>query len=112
MNIALSGSVKSRQIFERQYVEADLLLVNDFAKAVVSGEVFHRSPFGVWLDVRLGFPALLEIIFMDGLTPQRYKSDDYCPLGTKVSATVMGFNEPSRQICLMQCMPASLRHGI
>jgi hypothetical protein len=76
--------------------------------AMVSGKVVHRSHFGVWLDLAVGFPALLEIIFIDGLTPQKYQRDDYYPLETTVSAKVLRFRDSGGQINLMQTFPPTL----
>jgi ribosomal protein S1 len=68
----------------------------------VSGDVVAKAHFGAWIDIGVGFPALLEIVFIDGLTPERYHADDWCPIGSRVSATVSGFNDPARQVGLRQ----------
>src|SRR6516164_3358726 len=48
----------------------------------VTGVVVAKYPFGVFVDIGLGFPALLEIICIDGLTPKRYREGNWCPLGS------------------------------
>lgn len=57
----------------------------------VTGEVIARAPFGVWLDIGVGFPAEVDIIVIDDLTPERYRADDWCPIGSTVTAFVGGF---------------------
>ena len=68
----------------------------------VTGKVVARSPFGAWIDLGVGFPALLEILVMAGLTPERYRADDWCPLGSEVTASVAGFRDNGHQIGLWQ----------
>src|SRR5436305_7835800 len=71
----------------------------------VSGVVIARYPFGVFVDIGVGFPALLQIVCMEGLTPERYQADDWCPVGSSVSAFIGGFSDDSRQIGLWQVRP-------
>jgi ribosomal protein S1 len=68
----------------------------------VSGVVVARYPFGAFLDIDTGFPVLLGIIEIEGLTPERYRAGDWCPTGARVTARVMGFNECNRQIHVSQ----------
>jgi hypothetical protein len=68
----------------------------------LTGPVVARHPFGAWIDLGFGFPALLEIIGMAGLTPERYRADDWCPLGSEVTAHIGGFRDNGRQIGLWQ----------
>src|SRR3954447_20761929 len=58
--------------------------------------------FGAWVDLGVGFPALLEIIVIAGLTPERYRAGDWCPVGSEVSAFVGGFHDDSHQVGLWQ----------
>ena len=39
----------------------------------VTGVVVAKYPFGVFVDIGVGFPALLEIVFMDEMTPELYR---------------------------------------
>ena len=71
----------------------------------VSGTVITKAHFGAWIDVGVGFPALLEIIRMDGMTPEKYQSDDWCPAGSQVDARISGFSDDGFQIGLTQEMP-------
>ncbi len=64
-----------------------------------SGVVIARYPFGAFVDLGVGFPALLEIIFMDGLTPERYQADNWCPVGSSVTAFIGGHYDDGRQTC-------------
>jgi hypothetical protein len=68
----------------------------------VTGTVIAKAPFGAWVDINVGFPALLEIVAMAGLTPERYSADDWCPLGSAVTAVVGGFRDDANQIGLWQ----------
>jgi hypothetical protein len=68
----------------------------------VTGSVVARSPFGAWIDLGVGFPALLEITVMKGLTPERYRADDWCPPGSEVTAFVGGFRDDGHQVGLWQ----------
>ena len=68
----------------------------------VTGVVVAKAPFGAWLDIGVGFPALLQIVCIQGLTPERYSLDEWCPIGSEVSAFVGGFNDRNRQVGLWQ----------
>lgn len=72
------------------------------AGQTVTGVVVAKSPFGAWIDLGVGFPALLEIVVMEGLTPERYRANDWCPLGSEVTASVAGFRDKDHQIGLWQ----------
>jgi hypothetical protein len=72
------------------------------AGETVSGTVVAKAPFGAWIDIGVGFPALLEIILMEGLTPELYRADEWCPLGSEVTAFVGGFRDHAHQIGLWQ----------
>jgi hypothetical protein len=68
----------------------------------VTGTVVAKSPFGAWVDLGVGFPALLEIIGIAGLTPEKYRASDWCPVGSEVSAFIGSFRDRSRQVGLWQ----------
>ena len=68
----------------------------------VTGVVVAKAHFGAWLDIGAGFPALLEITCIAGLTPERYRADDWCPKGSEVTAEVAGFNDRNHQVSLSQ----------
>lgn len=78
----------------------------------VSGVVVRKEPYGAWLDIGAGFPTLIEIIYIDGLTPEKYQAGDWCPVGSTVEAFVMAFvdgPDPSdRQIRLWQVISERL----
>ncbi len=73
--------------------------------SVVSGTVVAKSHFGAWIDIGVGFPALLEIICIEGLTPQRYQSGEWCPVGSTIRARVLRFRDDAWQVYLWQCKP-------
>ncbi len=59
----------------------------------VTGTVIAKAPFGAWLDIGVGFPALLLIPNVEGLTPERYRNDQWCPVGSTVRADVGWFDD-------------------
>lgn len=73
------------------------------------GVVVARYHFGVFVDIGVGFPALLGIVRMEGLTPERYLADNWCPVGSSVTAFVGGFDNYGRQIGLWQIQPGGQR---
>lgn len=75
--------------------------------SLVEGTVFQKAHYGAWIDLEVGFPALLEIIYIEGLTPERYQAREWCPVGSKVCAMVLGYRETVRQIYLWQRKPPS-----
>ena len=77
----------------------------------VAGMVVAKAPFGAWIDIGFGFPALLEIICIAGLTPERYRADDWCSIQSVVTAFVGGFNDTNHQICLWQDRPGEKPQG-
>jgi hypothetical protein len=70
--------------------------------------VFAKAPFGAWIDIGVGFPALLLIPEIAGLSPKQYQSDDWCPIGSEVTALIRGFNDPNRQIVLTQTQRSTI----
>jgi hypothetical protein len=68
----------------------------------VTGVVVAKAPFGAWLDIEVGFPALLLIPDVAGLTPESYRADDWCPIGSTVGAEVVMFADHNRQIRVSQ----------
>ena len=70
--------------------------------SVVEGVVDAKSDFGAWIDIGVGFPALLEVVYIEGLTPERYQSGEWCPVGSNVRAMVLGYADRVRQVYLWQ----------
>lgn len=68
----------------------------------VTGTVVARAHFGVWLDLGVEFPALLLIVNIRDLTPEKYRNDQWCPLGDSVVATVGGLIEEKREVYVWQ----------
>jgi ribosomal protein S1 len=68
----------------------------------VTGTVVAKAPFGAWIDFGVEFPALLEVPNVAGLTPERYRADDWCPVGSEVTAVVLMYRDRGRQIYLGQ----------
>ena len=71
----------------------------------IRGVVVARADFGAWLDIGAGFPALLLIPDVAGITPESYRSGDWCPVGSHQQAWIVLFNEMAHQIRVSQRMP-------
>ena len=68
----------------------------------VEGRVVHKAPFGDFVDVGAGFPALLEITQMPEPPPGQSASD-LNPVGSTVKARIASFEEThEKQIRLTQ----------
>ena len=68
----------------------------------VEGKVVHKAPFGDFIDIGVGFPALLQIVDMLDLTPEKYREGNYSQVGNIVKARIIGFRDYSKQIILTQ----------
>jgi ribosomal protein S1 len=74
-----------------------------------SGQVIARRPFGVFVDIGIGFPALLEITQFEHTGQRRYRNlEDFPALGTTITARIVAFNDRNRQIVLTQLAPHPL----
>lgn len=71
----------------------------------VRGRVIARRPFGVFVDIGAGFPALLEVIQFEEARERRYSLEDYPAVGDTITARVVAFNDRNRQIALTQLNP-------
>jgi ribosomal protein S1 len=72
----------------------------------VTGEVTARAIFGVFLDIGVGFPALIPVPHLNPSPKRRpVVLDDYPAIGSTLTARVVGFDEQSRQIGLTQLRP-------
>ena len=60
----------------------------------VTGTVVANAPFGIWLDIGVGIPSLLEIIQLD---PVKYSPKNYPEwmpeIGEEILATVVYIRE-------------------
>jgi len=69
----------------------------------VRGKVIARVPFGIFLDIDVGFPALIRVIDLKNADEKPYTSMEMHPLsGSNATGIVVGFNERNRQIDLTQ----------
>jgi hypothetical protein len=71
----------------------------------VSGTVLAKAAFGAWLDIGVGFPALLLVPDAAGLTPEAYAADDWCPVGSALTVEVVLFNDDSFVVRVAQGTP-------
>jgi hypothetical protein len=55
----------------------------------VRGEVIARAPFGVWLNIDVGHPALLLVPEMAGARDRPIRFEEYSPLGVVVEARIV-----------------------
>ena len=70
----------------------------------ITGIVVANAPFGIWLDIGVGIPGLLQIPELD---PTKYLPQNYPEwmpeIGEEILATVIWFEErPIPQILLSQ----------
>jgi small subunit ribosomal protein S1 len=68
--------------------------------SVVEGTVVKVAPFGVFVDLGVGFEGLLLVPEMAGDTRKQIK--DYPQVGQRVAATVIWHNDPKQQFSLSQ----------
>ena len=71
----------------------------------VRGRVIARRPFGVFVDIGVGFPALLEVIQFEDSRERRYSFEDYPAVGDTITARVVGFTDHNREVHLTQRSP-------
>lgn len=68
----------------------------------VCGRVRLKPPFGLWLDVGIGFPALLLVTRFDRPITAGEFARSAPEIGDEVSATVFLHNDEARQLVLTQ----------
>jgi ribosomal protein S1 len=66
----------------------------------VSGTVIARAHHGAYIDIGVGFPACLQIILMHGMDHEAYVANEWCPIGSEVTARILRI--AGRQIALEQ----------
>jgi predicted RNA-binding protein with RPS1 domain len=71
------------------------------AGQTVRGQVIARAPFGVWIDIDVGHPALLLVPEMRGARERRITFEQYPLIGTIVEARVICLGDRG-QISLTQ----------
>ena len=71
----------------------------------VNGRVIARRLFGVFVDVGVGFPALLPVIQFEDARQRCYNFEDYPAIGELIKARVVGFDDQNRQVGLTQLSP-------
>jgi ribosomal protein S1 len=72
----------------------------------LSGKVAARYIFGIFVDIGVGFPALLEITQFNPPPKRRpVVIEDYPAVGCTIIARVVSFNDRNRQIGLTQLDP-------
>jgi ribosomal protein S1 len=65
---------------------------------VVAGRVVGHRPFGIFVDINLPFPGLVQIT--DFKDESAMNPNEYPGVGTLVEATVLGFKDTGRQVWL------------
>ena len=71
----------------------------------IEGVVVARAPFGVWLDVGVGHPALLLVPEMEGAQHRRIAFEDYPATGRVVAGRVVGLGDRRCEIHVSQRHP-------
>ena len=65
--------------------------------------VVARYPFGVFVDIDAGFPALILVVRFRNADSRRYTSmDDYPPVGSVVDGRICVYADGMRQIGMTQ----------
>ena len=59
----------------------------------VRGDVIARAPFGVWIDIGIGHPALLLVPEMEGARERSISFDEYPLIGMIVEARIVSLGE-------------------
>lgn len=54
----------------------------------VGGKVIAHAPFGVWIDIDIGFPALLLVVNMRGAKLHRITFEDYPAIGSEIDGRI------------------------
>jgi predicted RNA-binding protein with RPS1 domain len=62
----------------------------------VRGEIIARAPFGVWVDIGAGHPALLLVPEMAGANERRFTFDDYPSVGVFIKAKIISLGEDAK----------------
>ena len=62
----------------------------------VSGVVIARTPFGVWLDIGVAFPALLLVPDMRDARKRRIAFEDYPQKGDSVQGCIKALGDPGK----------------
>ncbi|REJ69175.1 MAG: hypothetical protein DWQ31_05675 [Planctomycetota bacterium] len=70
--------------------------------SIVSGAVMLKAPFGLWLDVGVGFPALLLITRLEHPTTSREYEDFGSQVGNEIRATVYRHDDKKRTLVLTE----------
>ncbi|HTU90538.1 MAG TPA: hypothetical protein VMF69_10725 [Gemmataceae bacterium] len=73
----------------------------------VRGEVIARAPFGVWIHIGAGHPALLLVPEMAGARERPIKFEEYPPLGSTIEARIVALGDRG-EIALSQHPQAAL----
>ena len=77
----------------------------DWSSANRSRARWWRSPFGVWLDIGVGHPALLLVPEMEGAQRHRITFDDYPAIGRTLEGRIVGIDEVRCAISVSQRYP-------
>lgn len=66
----------------------------------VEGTLARIEPYGVWIDLGVGFDGLLLVTEMAGNGPKWV--EDYPQVGSRITATVVGYYDERKQFVLSQ----------
>ncbi|MCE9547001.1 MAG: hypothetical protein K8T25_16120 [Planctomycetia bacterium] len=73
-----------------------------FINQQVRGKIIARAPFGVWLDIGVGHPALLLVTRMAYPTGQAIKPENLPPIGVEMNCHIAEIGDQC-EIGLSQC---------
>ena len=92
------GNYLSEDLSGKWVAAKDLLKQGDQIK----GRIIAKAPFGIWVDIGIGFPALLEVIVAKDLDYSIYDDDAVYPSGASIDVKVSGVRDHKRQVYLHQ----------
>jgi transcriptional accessory protein Tex/SPT6 len=93
------------------YLSADFFPAWENVKArlnpgeTIHGKVVVQVHFGVFVDIGVGFPALISVTEFEHTGTRRFSTIPYPEVGCSIVARVVGFDERARRLALSQRSP-------
>jgi ribosomal protein S1 len=107
---AVAWANEIRQRFPNWYADEGIAHLEEMPGGLsigqpVRGDVVARAPFGVWVDIGIGSPALLRVVDMADARRRRISFDDYPPVGKTIVASILDFDRRKGEVVLSQQPP-------
>lgn len=101
-SVALDRAVRPPEVLRMGAAEWDQVKAAVPVGAEVSGRVVACQPFGVFVDLGLGFPGLLEVLEFADPAAQSRGEESFPAVGASVTAWVLQHVDHNRQLRLTQ----------